>query len=152
MEKLQSPIQRRFYEKTILYLTNDNGFAHLSAKKIAGGHCESPRRMGGMKDVQTHRIRVEGEEGVFHSPAGEVVLAALERGRVRAVRIGCRQGGCGACRVRVLSGRYTTKRMSRAHVSIAEEAEGFALSCRLLAESDLVLRPAFAGPRGAAGN
>ena len=79
-----------------------------------------------------------------------MVLGALEKGGVRAVRIGCRKGGCGACRVRVLSGRYTTKKMSRAHVSIGEEAQGFALSCRLLAESDLVLRPAFVGPKGAA--
>ena len=75
------------------------------------------------------------------------MLLALERQGVTAIRVGCRQGGCGACRVRVVSGTYETKKMSRNHVSEEEAAQGYALSCRLLPTSDLLLEPAFRGPK-----
>jgi hypothetical protein len=46
--------------------------------------------------------------------------------------VGCRGGGCGVCRVRVLDGAYTTLRMSRqAHVE-ADEAAGVVLACRIV--------------------
>jgi ferredoxin len=92
-------------------------------------------------------VRIENEAAVYSSNGKDVVLDALEQGGVSSVRIGCRKGGCGACRVKVLSGEYTTLKMSRAHVSEEEEREGFALSCRLIAKTDLVLRPAFKGPK-----
>ena len=92
-------------------------------------------------------IRLENEEKSYRVSEGDVVLTALEAGGATAVRVGCRKGGCGACRVRVLSGEYTTLKMSRAHVSEAEERDGYALSCRLQARTDLLLRPAFVGPR-----
>lgn len=56
------------------------------------------------------------------------------------INVGCRGGGCGVCRVVVLDGRYQTKRMSRRHVTEDEQAQGYALACRLLPCSDLVIR------------
>ncbi|HVY99074.1 MAG TPA: 2Fe-2S iron-sulfur cluster-binding protein [Dongiaceae bacterium] len=75
------------------------------------------------------------------------VLLALEGSRQMAVRVGCRQGGCGACRVRVVSGQYRTTKMSVDHVTPEERAQGFVLSCRLFPESDLVIEPAFVSPK-----
>ena len=66
----------------------------------------------------------------------------LRRHGVKAVTIGCRGGGCGVCRVRILSGEYETRPMSRAHVSAADEARGYALACCVLPLSDLVVRAA----------
>ncbi len=69
--------------------------------------------------------------------------------QVSAIPVGCRGGGCGVCRVEVLAGDYVAKRMSRRHVTEADEAAGYALACRLMAMSDLVVRPApsgYAGP------
>ena len=58
----------------------------------------------------------------------------------RRLPVGCRRGGCGVCRVRVLAGAYRADRMSRAHVSEEQEAAGVALSCCIYPLSDLSLR------------
>lgn len=68
---------------------------------------------------------------------GMTLLAGLEAAGSDAVPVGCRGGGCGACRVNVLSGDYDKKKMSRAHVSEAEEKAGMVLACRTLPKSDL---------------
>jgi ferredoxin len=68
-------------------------------------------------------------------------MAMVARG-VRAIPVGCRGGGCGVCRVQVVSGDYETRRMSRRHVSEEDEAAGYALACRLIALGDLVVCPA----------
>ena len=43
------------------------------------------------------------------------------------------------CRIRVVQGEYTTKRMSRQHVSEADEADGIVLACRVIPSTDLVV-------------
>jgi ferredoxin len=78
----------------------------------------------------------------------ERVLVALERaqgfgqlkGLPRKLPVGCRRGGCGICRARILDGDYRVTPMSRAHVSEADEAEGVVLACAIYAQSDLTLR------------
>ncbi|WP_333821864.1 2Fe-2S iron-sulfur cluster-binding protein [Pinisolibacter sp.] len=78
----------------------------------------------------------------------ERVLVALERaqgfgqlkGLPRKLPVGCRRGGCGVCRARVLAGDYRVTPMSRAHVTEADEAEGVVLACAIYAQSDLTLR------------
>jgi len=84
------------------------------------------------------------------------VLHAMIRAAQRCIPVGCRGGGCGACRVRVLAGAYATRRMSRRHVSAADEAEQIVLACCLLPSSDIVVERApapaaipHAGPLGA---
>lgn len=80
--------------------------------------------------------------------ASERVLVALERaqgfGRLtnlpRKLPVGCRRGGCGVCRVRVLRGQYRSDVMSRAHVSEEDEARGVVLACCIYPLSDLSLR------------
>lgn len=92
-------------------------------------------------------VWIKGETSPYVCASDEKVLSVLEREGQKKVRIGCRQGGCGACRVKVLSGTYETAKMSRAHVTPEEAAQGYALSCRLFPRSDLVIEPAFVGPR-----
>lgn len=91
-------------------------------------------------------VGVGGE--TFDVRADRAVLLEMMARGVRAIEVGCRGGGCGVCRVEVLEGDYRTMRMSRRHVTEAEEAEGFALACRVMATSDLVVTPA---PRPAPG-
>jgi ferredoxin len=69
------------------------------------------------------------------------VLHALARIRQDLVPVGCRGGGCGVCRVRVISGEYFAKRMSRAHVSADDEVGGIALACRIWPRSDIEVEP-----------
>lgn len=96
---------------------------------------------------QRFTIVVEGS-GSADCGAGERVLVALERaqgfGRLKnlpcRLPVGCRRGGCGICRARVVEGRYRRDVMSRAHVDVEEEADGIVLACAIYPESDLVLR------------
>lgn len=96
---------------------------------------------------QRFTITVEGS-GTATCTAGERVLVALERaqgfGRLpnlpRRLPVGCRRGGCGVCRARVLKGDYRRDPMSRAHVSEMDEAAGLVLACSIYPLSDLVLR------------
>lgn len=92
-------------------------------------------------------IRVEGA-GTAVVASGERVLVALERaqglghlkGLTHRLPVGCRRGGCGICRVRILSGQYRRDLMSREHISLEDETEGRVLACAIYAESDLSLR------------
>jgi len=87
------------------------------------------------------QIEVRGDDGGSFVCAGNnQVLLAMERQGQRIIPVGCRRGGCGICKVQVLRGDYDTLVMSRAQVSEAEEADGFALACRLTPRSDLMLK------------
>ncbi|GAB4362611.1 MAG: hypothetical protein Kow0026_26510 [Oricola sp.] len=90
-------------------------------------------------------IRIKGDPKLYVCGAGEKVLLALENAGQSAINVGCRRGGCGVCRVRVIAGKYATAKMSRAHVTEEEEAAGYALACRLMPASDLEIETAFLG-------
>ncbi len=64
---------------------------------------------------------------------------AMERIGADDIGIGCRGGGCGFCKVKVVSGDYRTGKMSIAKVSAAEQARGYALACRLYPLGDLLI-------------
>ena len=81
---------------------------------------------------QEHLVTDLVSKQSFGCRAGETLLNAAVRSGRQIIRVGCRAGGCGMCKVRVLCGDYTAGKMSRAHVSEAEEREGFVLACRTL--------------------
>lgn len=83
-----------------------------------------------MKIINTN----DGSE--FHADAGiDIVSAALRTGC--AITHSCRQGICGACSGRVISGQFTT-RGSEEHVQIATKDSPIdVLLCQTLAVSDL---------------
>ena len=76
----------------------------------------------------------------FPCKAEESVLAAMRRANAGPIRYGCFGGGCGACKMRIISGSYVVcKPMSRAHVSANEQQTGVALLCCVQPTSDLIL-------------
>lgn len=75
----------------------------------------------------------------FTGSADKTVLKAMEQQAKRCVPVGCRGGGCGLCKVRVLSGEYHCGPMSRRHVPESAQASGEALACRLYPLSDLII-------------
>ena len=55
----------------------------------------------------------------------------LKLGR-KGIPAGCVSGGCGVCKVRIVSGQVQScGPISRAHVSVEEEAQGMTLACRV---------------------
>lgn len=76
----------------------------------------------------------------FPCRADESVLAAMRRANAGPIRYGCFGGGCGVCKMHVVSGSYRVfQPMSRAHVSIEEAQCGYVLLCCIQPTSDLRL-------------
>jgi ferredoxin len=69
--------------------------------------------------------------GNFSCRTGQSLLDAIENASIASVMVGCRGGGCGVCKLKIVQGRYRAGRMSQAKVSEMERAEGFALACRV---------------------
>lgn len=105
----------------------------------------------------SHRHRCTVVEGGLIDPvpvscfevvAGRRVLHEMISRNIRAVPVGCRGGGCGVCRVRVLDGSYDSLRMSVKHISAVDAADRVVLACRIIPTTDLVLElaPGVPGP------
>lgn len=86
-----------------------------------------------------HRVTIRDNGGSFTCGADDRVLIAMEKGGKADIPVGCRGGGCGVCRVRVLEGAFETGPMSKRHVGPDEKARGLALACRLYPRGDLLL-------------
>jgi CDP-4-dehydro-6-deoxyglucose reductase len=81
-------------------------------------------------------ISIQSTQHRFQAEPGETLLdAALRQGL--AMPYGCRDGACGACRGKVLSGQVDHGKAQAHALSDADRAEGFALFCCASAHSDL---------------
>lgn len=85
----------------------------------------------------SHQVSIANTGEAFRCAEDVHVLAAMEHARCHGIPVGCRNGGCGACKVRITAGRFETRKMNRAVVSAAEEAEGIVLACKTYPRSDL---------------
>jgi 3-phenylpropionate/trans-cinnamate dioxygenase ferredoxin reductase subunit len=62
----------------------------------------------------------------------ESLLKGMLRLGRKGIPVGCVNGGCGVCKVKVLEGRTRLLGpISRAHVTLDEEACGYTLACRV---------------------
>ena len=88
----------------------------------------------------------------------ESLLRGMLRLGRKGIPVGCVNGGCGVCKVRIVDGRVTALGpVSRAHVSAEEERAGLTLACRVAPASAVTLevagkleRPFSGGPAAAA--
>jgi len=87
--------------------------------------------------MQKFTIRIENTGEHYACTDKRSVLESMEALGKKGIPVGCRQGGCGVCKVQVLEGQYLRRVMSRAHVSAEEEQDGCVLSCRIYPASDL---------------
>ena len=90
--------------------------------------------------MKTFLVTDETTGESFPCSSEESVLAAMIRAKKGPVTHGCHGGGCGICRLRIVSGKYEkVKRMSRAHVSETEEKTGIVLLCCVQPRSNLIV-------------
>lgn len=88
----------------------------------------------------TYNIRVMESGSVFPCRENERVIEAMRRSGSGPITHGCYGGGCGVCKMKITSGDYRlVKKMSRAHISEAEEKEGIVLICCITPQSDLMI-------------
>jgi len=63
---------------------------------------------------------------------GESLLRGMLRLGRKGIPVGCVNGGCGVCKVRIVAGHVKALGpVSRAHVSADEEHAGMTLACRV---------------------
>lgn len=86
----------------------------------------------------TFQISLQPSGHAFQAPADQTLLdAALAAGVL--LPHGCRDGACGACKGRLVSGQIESASCAPNALSDAERAGGMILCCRAQARSDLVL-------------
>jgi ferredoxin len=90
--------------------------------------------------MSSHRVSIENTGEAFACADDVHVLAAMELARCHGIPVGCRNGGCGACKVRVTVGRYQTRKMNRAVVSAQDEADGCVLACKTYPQGDITVQ------------
>ena len=85
-----------------------------------------------------HRITLTpGGDTAMCGPEETVLTAILRSGA--SVRFGCRGGGCGTCKMRLISGQIDRGRCSAAVLPEEEREAGWFLSCQARALSDLTV-------------
>jgi ferredoxin len=90
-----------------------------------------------MSETYTITLLPMGE--VLPCSQGETVLGAILHSGAR-VFFGCTGGGCGVCKMRLISGHLDYGRYSAAVLSEEERREGFFLSCQAMPVSDLTIQ------------
>ena len=85
------------------------------------------------------QVTIDSTGEVFRCAEDVHVLAAMEQACCHGIPVGCRNGGCGACKVRITTGSYQTRKMNRAVLSAAEEADGCVLACKTYPRSDIAV-------------
>lgn len=86
-----------------------------------------------------HTVTIQDDGSSYRCSDTATLLEGMESLGKKGIPVGCRGGGCGVCKVQVLSGTYTKRVMSREHISAADEAEGRVLTCRVRPSSDVTL-------------
>ncbi len=87
-----------------------------------------------------HRVSIENTGETFACGEEVHVLAAMEQACCHGIPVGCRNGGCGACKVQVTTGSFHTRKMNRAVISAAEEGDGCVLACKLYPQGDITVK------------
>lgn len=90
----------------------------------------------------THNVIISSSGERFSCSAEQHLLQGMQTVRLgvpmlKAIPVGCRGGGCGICRIRVLAGKYEARKMSRKHIPLEHQANGVVLACRVYPQSDL---------------
>ena len=90
-----------------------------------------------MDTMKEHTIRCRDTHETFLCSEQQTILNAMEKRGKRGIGVGCRGGGCGVCKIKIISGAKRTKKMSRKRVTEQEESEGYVLACRTYPCSDI---------------
>ena len=83
-------------------------------------------------------VVVQPSGRTFDVALGEAVLAAGIRQGI-GLPYGCKDGACGSCKCKMISGSVIHGNHQLSALSVEEEANGFVLTCCAQAQSDLVL-------------
>jgi CDP-4-dehydro-6-deoxyglucose reductase len=89
-------------------------------------------------DAPLFSVVVQPSGRTFDVAVGEAVLAAGIRQGI-GLPYGCKDGACGSCKCKMISGSVLHGKHQLSALSAEEDANGFVLTCCAQAQSDLVL-------------
>ncbi|MFV0399786.1 MAG: 2Fe-2S iron-sulfur cluster-binding protein [Oscillospiraceae bacterium] len=90
--------------------------------------------------MESFCITVRESGSTFRCREDQSILDAMHREGCGPYHYGCYGGGCGVCKLRVVSGEYHPfRRMSRAHITEAEQRDGIVLGCCISPRSDMTI-------------
>lgn len=99
-----------------------------------------PTHPAGTPAAGKYSIRLLQSGETYSCNGEETLLQGMAKLGRKGIAAGCRNGGCGVCRVLIRSGSVRkTGVMSRAHISEQDEAQGLVLACRVAPGSDVEL-------------
>lgn len=88
-------------------------------------------------------VHVAQTDETFLCAANESLLTGMVRLGRKGIPVGCVNGGCGVCKVRILAGDIKALGpISRAHVTVDEEQQGYTLACRVAPQTAVNLEVA----------
>lgn len=94
----------------------------------------APAPAAGMGGTHRHKVSVHvaQTDECYACATDESLLEGMLRLGRKGIPVGCVNGGCGVCKVRIVEGRVRALGpVSRAHVSVDEQAQGYTLACRV---------------------
>lgn len=80
---------------------------------------------------------IKNKQYEFLCQEGEDILDAARK-KFIPIPTGCRNGGCGMCKVKVTEGEFNKGKTSMSVLSPNDEKEGYTLSCKAYPKSDLI--------------
>ena len=89
--------------------------------------------------MQKFDVQIDDTGEHFPCSEGRSLLEGMVALNRKGIPLGCQNGGCGVCKVAILSGEFSARVMSRAHVSAEEELCGQGLACRVKPKTDIRL-------------
>lgn len=89
--------------------------------------------------MKKYRIDISNENLSVEAYPGDHIVKAIGRLYSRHKSNGCGNGGCGVCKIKIIGGKFSVKKWSKAQVSDEEFKEGYILGCRVFPESDMVI-------------
>ena len=88
-------------------------------------------------------VHVAQTDETFPCAGNESLLTGMVRLGRKGIPVGCVNGGCGVCKVRILGGEIKALGpISRAHVTVDEESQGYTLACRVAPQTPVQLEVA----------
>lgn len=87
-----------------------------------------------------HTITITDTGERYSCKETQHLLAGMMQLGKKGIPVGCRGGGCGVCKISILSGTYESKKMSRDRITEQEEEASTVLACRVFPRSDIRLQ------------
>lgn len=90
--------------------------------------------------MQKFNVLIEDTGEQFPCSETRSLLQGMDALGRKGIPVGCHNGGCGVCKVAIQAGEFTSRVMSRAHVSEEDEKQGHVLACRVRPMTDIRLK------------